>query len=277
MGVWGFGSWGALANPEGASVLIPTFKWYSEEVEIENGVNDTITFLETLATPLTATITAGVYSWGELAYRVKTALEAAGASTYTVTYSHATRKYTITSDGLGGGGIFRLDVGATTDDALPTLGYTVDTTGALTYTSDTATPAISSLTATTNIRMPQLEEDAEREDTYVDSGRRESAFYGARERYTIRLEFETVATMQGLRNMWRQCGRYGKSLQFYPDSLATSYYVDCYWDAKAFRPREMTDRGAYRLFEIEMPLLFKVDSQTGLVTGNDLIDRRPKP
>ena len=47
---------------------------------------------------LTATLTTGKYSADELAAEIETQLEAAGAHSYTVTYSHSTYKFTITDD-----------------------------------------------------------------------------------------------------------------------------------------------------------------------------------
>ena len=112
--------------------------WRSAGNFVITTANQGIIFQETAAVNLTATITAGTYpSLGDLFTAIKSALEVAGASTYTVTRSAANR-IVITSDGLGGGGIFRLmwtNVGSTPAD---TLGFSTgaDDTGALTYTAD---------------------------------------------------------------------------------------------------------------------------------------------
>lgn len=102
--------------------------------------NNTIIFRETVGVDLTATITVGEYtSITTMCTAIKTALEAAGASTYTVTNSSTTSfKFRITSNGSGGGGIFQLmltDVLFTADGI---LGFddTIDFTGALTYDAD---------------------------------------------------------------------------------------------------------------------------------------------
>lgn len=253
-----------------ASVLIPVLKWYAEEIEITAAANDTITFGEG-GGALVATLTTGTYSWGALAYEVKRALEVAGAGTYTVTYSHSTRKFTIAKDA----GTFTLDVGATSDDALDDMGYTSDKSGSLTYTSDTAVPSQSTLTCTERIRRPQLEIDADREDVVLETGRRESTFHGFKERYSFTLEFESVATFQSLYDLWRQCAAYGIAFQFYPDSTAGSAYFDAYWDAKTFPVREMTDRRLYRLYQVEMSLLIKTPKGSSTIVARDLIDRRP--
>lgn len=101
--------------------------------------NKTIKFYETAATPLTATIAEATYSnLSDFLDAVKAALDAAGASTYTVIQNPTTKKINITSDHMGGGGIFSLlwtNVGTTAADL---LGYdnSTDDTGAFTYTAD---------------------------------------------------------------------------------------------------------------------------------------------
>ncbi|MFH2013829.1 MAG: phage tail tube protein [Patescibacteria group bacterium] len=62
--------------------------------------NNKLDFGEDGGGELTATITAGDYTFTELALEIKTQLESAGSGTYAVTYSQATRKITITSTGL---------------------------------------------------------------------------------------------------------------------------------------------------------------------------------
>ncbi len=103
--------------------------------------NQKIDFEETGATPLVATILQGQYTADSLCTAIKTALELAGASTYTVTYSDSTNKFTIVSNGAGGGGIFTLlwFTGANkANSAAGMLGFldAADDSGALTYTSD---------------------------------------------------------------------------------------------------------------------------------------------
>ena len=103
--------------------------------------NNKIDFQETAITPLVATLTAGTYTPAGLAAEIKTQLEISGASTYTVTYSTSTYKFTIASNGVGGGGIFELlwNTGANTAISIAgTTGYdnAADDTGALTYTAD---------------------------------------------------------------------------------------------------------------------------------------------
>ena len=71
-------------------------------------VNNKLDFEETAAVELTATITTGTYDADALAAEIKTRLDAVGASTYTVTYSDSTNKFTLASDRLGGGGTFKI-------------------------------------------------------------------------------------------------------------------------------------------------------------------------
>jgi hypothetical protein len=101
--------------------------------------NNGIVFEETTSTPLTASIAAAEYtSSTSFLTAIKTALEAVGASTYTVSQDATTGKIKIASDGGGGGGVLNLlwtDAGST---AASILGYdtSADQTGALTYTAD---------------------------------------------------------------------------------------------------------------------------------------------
>jgi len=256
-----------------ASVLIPMFKYYPERVIIAS-TNDTLVFRETTAVDLTAEVESGTWSWAELAWKIKVALEAQGGSTYTVSYAHSTRKYTILSDGVGGGGLFEIRVGGA-NDGWDDVGYTAHTSGALTYTSDTAAPAAqTTLTATQRARGAQLETEAMIEVTEVESGRREAVHHGQIDRYTFRLEFESVAVAQGFRTMWDDAGKYGAEIDLYPDSTAGSEYVTGYWDTSRPRIHMMLDRGLYRLYEIDFTLRFKVPA-TGTIEAAELLDRRP--
>lgn len=101
--------------------------------------NNVIIFRETNSVDLTATISVAEYtSTTALATAVKTALEATGASTYTVEIDATTGKWKITSDGAGGGGIFELMWTDVLSTAAVILGFDTgaDDTGALTYTAD---------------------------------------------------------------------------------------------------------------------------------------------
>ena len=61
-----------------------------------NADNNTIYFDEDGATELTATLTTGNYSASEMATEIERALDAAGASDYTVSYDTTTESFTIT-------------------------------------------------------------------------------------------------------------------------------------------------------------------------------------
>jgi len=82
---------------------------------IVNEDNQIINFEETSGTELTATLTVGSYTASDLASEIKTQLDSAGASTYTVSYNAINEKFTLLSDGGGGGGIFSI-LGATGTD-----------------------------------------------------------------------------------------------------------------------------------------------------------------
>ena len=86
---------------------------------------------------LTATLTTGAYTGQTLATEIKTQLDAAGALTYTVTYTESTGKFTIAA---GGNFTLRwLNGTHAATDANGLLGFSAlaDDTGAATYTSDT--------------------------------------------------------------------------------------------------------------------------------------------
>lgn len=107
--------------------------WRSSGYFVISSSNKKINFSEG-GGELTATLTEGDYTATELAAEIKTALEAAGAATYTVTYSTTTGLWTIASDGA----TFSLLWSTGTDTATAlhsTIGFAVsDYTGALTYT-----------------------------------------------------------------------------------------------------------------------------------------------
>lgn len=267
---WG-GAWGGAASASGyATPKIPVFRFYSELLTV-GSTNNTITFGEG-GGALTATVESGTWSYGgDLPYKIKVALEAAGAGTYTVSYSHATRKFTIVKDS----GTFTLDAGGNSNDFLDDIGFTSDASGALTYTSDTAVPSQTTLTCTTSVKGPQYEDETRREDFDTDAGIRTSAFHGDVERYTFRLEHETVAVAQGFFDMWHRAGKYGLAIDYYPDSTDLTNFVTVFWDAKTFRPREMTAENLYRLYAIDIPLRFKKPAGSSTHVPKDFIDRRP--
>lgn len=101
--------------------------------------NNTIVFEETSSVNLTATVAAGNYtSTTSLLAAIKTALEDAGASTYTCSVSGTTNKIIIASNGAGGGGILNIEWSNVSTTMGSILGFdtSTDDTGALTYTAD---------------------------------------------------------------------------------------------------------------------------------------------
>jgi hypothetical protein len=260
-----------------ASVLIPRFKYYTQTVTITDGSNDELGFYETTAgSVLTATIEAGTWSYGQLAYKVKVALEAAGDSVYTVRYDYSARKFTLTSDGAGGGNDFEIDyASAGLDDGWPTLGFTADTSGALTYTSDTAAPSQTTFDFSRNLRFVSMSRIANRADTELGNGRVVGTGFGAHNEYRFRAEYETVAVAQGFYDMVSELAEWGGSAEFYPDS-ATAKYMDVTFPNNTWSIREMTAEGLYRLYAIELTVRENAASdQTGTLSLRSLIDRRP--
>lgn len=101
---------------------------------VVDATNNKINFNEGAA-ELTSTITSGTYTSTTLATEIKTQLEAAGAATFTVTFSSTTGKWTIVSNGA----TFQLLNNTGTNQAVSllkvALGFAnTDRTGTLTYT-----------------------------------------------------------------------------------------------------------------------------------------------
>lgn len=120
---------GAYDGTTGATLTYKAFKIDYELVPsyiIINDDNNKLDFEETASTELTATLTNGSYTPSELATEIDTALTAAGASAYTITYSARTKKFTLASDLGGGGGTFKLLCASGTnqaDSAWATIGF----------------------------------------------------------------------------------------------------------------------------------------------------------
>lgn len=101
--------------------------------------NNGIVIQETNTVNLTATIAEDNYtSMSSFLAAVKDALDLAGGSTYTVTQDVDTKRITIVSNGLGGGGLFKLMWTNVASTAYDLLGFdnAADDTGALTYAAD---------------------------------------------------------------------------------------------------------------------------------------------
>lgn len=271
--------WGTLwgSSPAAASgyvsLLVPMIKYYPDTLTVTSGTNNQIAFGAGGA-PLTAIVASGTQSWGGIAALVERALKAADtAGSYTVTYDHSTQKFTLTKSA----GTFTLDVGGVTADLLPQLGFTSDKSGALTYTSDVAVPAISTLTFTQRVREPKLDDDPKAEETIVESGRSEGVYYGTSDLLTFYLEVETPATAKAARTFYDSCAKRRRSFQFYPDSVDTTKYFDAFLVVKSWGEfcREMLEEKFYRLFRFDFALRFKVPSGASTIVPADLLDRRP--
>jgi hypothetical protein len=254
-----------------ASVLIPKFKYYPRTVTITSA-NDVLAFKETTGgSTLTADIPDGTYTYGELAYQIKKAMEAVGDSTYTVRYRHDTRKFYLTSDGSGGGNDFEI-VYASSDIAA-TIGLTGDKTGALTYTMDSAVPSQTTLTFTREIARPRCVRQASIEDLVLDSGRMSRACFGASEDYAFELTHETPASAQGLYDMQEAAGEQGAVVELYPDSTSADY-LEAQIVETSFEPTEMVAEGLYRHYS--MTITVRVwHANAGTIGLRDLIDRLP--
>lgn len=114
--------------------------WRSNGYFSVGSTNKTIIFRETNAVDLTATLVEDNYSSSDLlAAAIKTALDSAGSSVYTVEIDATNGKWKITSDGAGGGGIFEIIWTDPLSDFGETIGFDTssDDTGLLEYTADT--------------------------------------------------------------------------------------------------------------------------------------------
>lgn len=102
-----------------------------------DSTNKAMIFREGIGIELTANIVEAEYtSVSSFMTAVKTALDAAGVSTYTVTRENL--RFKITSNGVGGDGRFELDLDNASFTSYDVLGFdnTSERTGALTYTAD---------------------------------------------------------------------------------------------------------------------------------------------
>lgn len=105
----------------------------ADDAIVVDSSNNKIDFYEAAGVPLVATLTAGVYSPTAFAAEVKSALETAGAETYTITFNSLTRKFTVAH----GGAYLNFYFGTGTNakiSAAALLGAKTDNyTGAVTY------------------------------------------------------------------------------------------------------------------------------------------------
>jgi len=100
--------------------------------------NKTIIFRETIGVDLTVTLTVDEYNSDTTFFaELKTQMEAVGASTYTISRDTTTNKIKISSNGVGGGGIFQI-IWTSCGALASTLGFltTENDIGALLYIAD---------------------------------------------------------------------------------------------------------------------------------------------
>jgi len=255
------------------SILKPRFKYYSRYVTITASTNDVLTFREASGINLTATITAGRYTYGGLAWKIKQAMDAVGAATYTVRYSYRTGKYTLTSDLSGGATVFELITGVS-NEIMATIGFTATVNGASSYTSDTQVPSLTTVTFTYPLRGPLVRRSCEREDLVLAGGRSESINYGTQKFYSFRVEYETPTVILALYTMLEEIGERGGVVQFYPDSTDTTNYVDVQFTDRDFDLPEMTAESLYRKYSFSFNLR-EASPNTGTLDFSSLLDRRP--
>jgi hypothetical protein len=107
------------------------------EFHVITGLNDQIAFNEG-ASNLTATISGGDYNASSLATEIKTQLDAAGADTYTVTYSEVMHNYTIASDGSSLSLLWSTSNNSRAQEFGKLIGFDIsaDDTGATSYVAD---------------------------------------------------------------------------------------------------------------------------------------------
>lgn len=112
---------------------------------VVNKYNNILNFTDN-GSPFTANLTNGVYDTTAFCLLLKTAMEAVGSSTFTITFSAITRKFTLASSGTN----FALNFDTVANavvTVLPAIGFaTKDYTGALSYISDVPLNGINRLT-----------------------------------------------------------------------------------------------------------------------------------
>jgi hypothetical protein len=112
--------------------------WRSNGYWEITSANKTLIFRETTSVNLTATLTEGSYASDALLFaEIKSKMQSAGSSTYTLSRDTTTSKVKFASNGIGGGGIFEIIWTSSTGMA-SLLGFdsTESDTGSLTYIAD---------------------------------------------------------------------------------------------------------------------------------------------
>ena len=227
-------------------IKYPKIVYQPKLIEVDN-TNNKIDFEETAATPLVATIANGTYPIGEFRYQVKTALEAAGASSYTVTYDHDTDFFKITSNGAGGGGIFEINWSSgpnTANSVGPTMGYDVsDLTGALFYEATNTAPLSVTLTFTRYIRRPRFRSNARQKTLVAVSGSNETNFLRNDRTFSFEIEFLEQDDLGEWEDFMENCYLAGGQFDYYPDESNNSDHIALIASSNSYNPTEMNSIG----------------------------------
>lgn len=252
----------------GSARPTPKIVYYPLVFTITSATNDRIDVQETSGVNLAASLTAGEYTLAGMAAEVKRALDAAGASTYTVTYNLSgtyQNKLTITSDGIGGGGLLKL-MGATgpnvSRSALPTLSYTAtDHTGALTYNSDAVAPAAVTLTFDEDIRKPVPSKAPDASVTDASSGVRQTLTRHIANTYKFSNVYVSESSMESWETFLDQCGCRGGQFDFYPKS-GTSTWVNFTLNDRRVEYPEMIEQNLFQRYAFVLVLREVLPSET---------------
>lgn len=210
----------------------------------------------------------GIFWPSDLARSVKAALDKEGDSVYDAVFAPDTRKFTISSDGSGGGGVFNIEVAGS---GWARLGFTSNKSGSLSYVGDVAVPAQKTITLVERMRRPQLEQRPAGSLTEIDSGARWAVFQGIQDRYTFLMEFEKVSESQDVWRMIRDAGLLGQDMEFRPSAASTDgvkiqIVRDSFqWVTPVYRRYAM-------VFQIE--IVRPADSGDDFI-ARDLLDRGP--
>lgn len=269
------------------NITYPRIEYRPKLVTID-ATNNKIDFEETAATELTATLTNGVYTIAQLKNEIKNQLNAVGVSVYTVTYDQVARKYTLTSDGAGGGGVFNLlwDTGtnsAATVGAVIGFSTAADDTGSLTYTADNASFTSVTLDAEQPIRNPDIQLMPQQKTNISSSGRNETVDIRTDFMYSFSMQYinvdgigvagKTGADIDEWLDFFENAYLRGVQFDFYPDQTDLASHIALISADKRTSMREMVKRGLLGEFEFKMKTRV-VQSGIDTPAGSNTIDTR---
>lgn len=204
-------------------IKYPKIVYFPRQIVI-SGTNKYIDFTEDGSTELTATLTEGTYTIGELRTELRKQLDAVGSSNYSVSYAPSTNYFTITSDGNGGTGVFTLEFATGTNNAnsaAATLGYaSSDLSGALFYTSTSVSPAAVTLEFTEPIRSPRYQKNARQKVNVSISGVNEANFVRNDEYFRFMMSYVEQDDMADWEEFIEKCLMSQGQFDYYPDKDA---------------------------------------------------------